>query len=68
MKQLAPLGLLKINEGREIFNLAPVDGGEKRIVSLNYVDADKANQYQIGEVDDDEDGNQDGNADDGGTE
>lgn len=68
VKQLAPLGLLKINEGREIFNLAPVDGGEKRIVSLNYVDADKANQYQMGEVDDDEDGNQDGNADDGGTE
>lgn len=68
VKQLAPLGLLKINEGREIFNLAPVEGGEKRIVSLNYVDADKANQYQVGEkeeVDDDENGNQAGSAGDG---
>ncbi len=68
VKQLAPLGLLKINEGREIFNIAPVEGGEKRIVSLNYVDADKANQYQVGEkeeVDDDENGNQAGSAGDG---
>lgn len=66
VKQLAPLGMLRRNEAREIFNLAPVEGGDTIIVSLNYVDAKKANQYQVGEVDDDEDGNADGNTDDGG--
>lgn len=51
LKELAPLGLFTINEGREIFNMAPVEGGEKRIQTLNVVDADKANKYQG--VDDD---------------
>ena len=41
-------GLLSINEAREIFNMAPVQDGDKRIVSLNYVDASVANQYQLG--------------------
>lgn len=44
---LTPLGLLTVNEGREVFNLAPVPDGDKRLVSLNYVDAAKANQYQL---------------------
>jgi len=52
LKDLAPLGLFTINEGREIFNLAPVDGGDKRIQTLNVVDAGKANQYQLGEEED----------------
>ena len=61
LKDLAPLGLFTINEGREIFNLAPVDGGDKRIQTLNVVDAGKANQYQLGEEDDpDDDSNKDG--------
>ena len=46
------MGLFTINEGREIFNLAPVDGGDKRIQTLNVVDAGKANQYQLGEEED----------------
>lgn len=49
---LMPLGLLTMNESREIFNLAPIEGGERRLVSLNYVDADKQNQYQVGDGDD----------------
>lgn len=49
LRELAPLGLFTINEGREIFNLAPVEGGDKRIQTLNVVDADKANEYQLGE-------------------
>jgi HK97 family phage portal protein len=48
---LMPMGLLTMNEGREVFNLASVDGGDKRIISLNYVDASKANKYQVGEDD-----------------
>ncbi|MNR30451.1 hypothetical protein D3C85_1479070 [compost metagenome] len=39
------------NEGREIFNMGPIEGGEKYIVSLNYVQADKANEYQLGKSD-----------------
>ena len=49
IKELSPLGLLSVNEGREIFNLGPVEDGDKRYVSLNYVDAEKQNQYQLGE-------------------
>lgn len=40
------LGLFSINECREIFDFEPVEGGDKRIVSLNYVDANKQNEYQ----------------------
>lgn len=46
VETLMPLGMLTINQGLEIFNLAPIEGGEKRLMSLNYVDADKANEYQ----------------------
>lgn len=45
---LMPLGLLSINEAREILELAPVDGGDKRLQSLNFVDSSKANEYQVG--------------------
>lgn len=60
---LTPMGLLSINEGREIFNLGSVEGGDKRIISLNYVDADKQNEYQnVTDKGDDENGtdNKDG--------
>lgn len=49
VKELGPMSIFSVNEIREIFNLAPVEGGEKRIVSLNYVNADKADEYQVGE-------------------
>jgi len=48
LRDLAPLGLFTINEGREIFNLAPVDGGDERIKTLNVVNAEKADEYQLG--------------------
>lgn len=48
IKEMMPLGLFTVNEAREIFNLASIDGGDKRLVSLNYVDADKQNLYQLG--------------------
>jgi len=51
VEQMVPMGLLTINEAREIFNLAPVEDGDKRLVSLNYVQADKQNLYQLGEDD-----------------
>lgn len=44
-------GLFTYNEMREIFNMAPLPGddGDKRIMSLNFIDAKKANQYQVGD-------------------
>lgn len=41
--------LFTVNEQREIWNMAPVEGGDKRLQSLNDVNADKADQYQLGE-------------------
>ena len=49
LRDLMPYGLLTINEGREVFNLPPVEDGDKRVQTLNVVDADKANKYQLGE-------------------
>lgn len=65
IRELLPLSLLTLNEAREIFNLPNVENGDKRLMSLNYVDADKANTYQIGEQEDDSD---EGTEDDGFTE
>ena len=45
-KEGLTLGMFTFNECREVFEFEPVEGGDKRIVSLNYVDADKANEYQ----------------------
>lgn len=45
---LMPLGILSINEAREILNLAPVEGGDKRLVSLNFVNAQFQDIYQLG--------------------
>ncbi|MGH0943461.1 phage portal protein [Bacillus mycoides] len=49
IKELTPLGLFTINQALEIFNLPPVEGGDKRIQTLNVVNAEKADQYQLNE-------------------
>lgn len=41
---------LTINEIREIFNLAPVQDGDIRLQSLNYVSSDIADDYQMGDI------------------
>ncbi len=41
-------GVLNRNEIREIFNMGPIPDGDKYYVSLNYVQSDKANEYQLG--------------------
>lgn len=48
IQNLLPMGILTLNEAREIFNLAPLEDGDKRLQSLNYVDQEKANEYQLG--------------------
>lgn len=48
IQTLMDRGMMSINQGLEIFNMPPVEGGDKRIVSLNFVDASIANEYQLG--------------------
>jgi len=56
LKQAGPLGLFRINEMREWFGYGPVPGGEKRVQTLNVVNADKADKYQgVGNDDKDPD-------------
>ncbi len=40
------LGILTINECREIMNLAPIEDGDVRVQSLNYVDIDGGNENE----------------------
>lgn len=53
VKVLAPYGILKTNEAREIFNMVPVEGGEKRILAVG------GEAELIGGKEDDEDYNED---------
>ena len=47
LHEAAPLGLMTLNEARKLLALPPAPDGDKRLQSLNYVSADKANQYQL---------------------
>lgn len=51
VKAQVELGLLSINEGREMMNLAPIDGGDRYIQSLNFMDSTLINEYQLKRVD-----------------
>lgn len=55
IEKLMGLGIMSLNESRALLGLEPIEGGDKRLQSLNYVDADKANKYQVGEDDNKED-------------
>lgn len=59
---LSPTGALSENEKRHLFGLPPVEGLDKRYISLNWIDANKANIYQVGE---DDQSNQNGGTEDG---
>jgi len=43
----APLGIFTQNELRELFGLAPIPGGERRVESLNFVNVDMKDDYQL---------------------
>ena len=67
---LTPIGCITINEVREMFGYAGVEGGDKRQVSLNYVNADDQSLYQTGKNGDsssDDDDDAEGGDDDAGT-
>lgn len=50
IKETAVLGIITVDEAREVLDMPPLGGeeGKKRIQTLNVVDATKANDYQIG--------------------
>lgn len=47
--QLFDRGIITINEYRELMYYEPIEDGDARMVSLNYVKADEQSIYQIGE-------------------
>lgn len=56
LKELAPTGSLFENEKRVMFGLRPLEELEgKRYMSLNWIDATKANEYQVGGADNETD-------------
>ena len=63
LKEMMPFGIFDVDEGREIFNMAPLpDGkGKRRLQSLNFVNYDTADEYQL-----DGKGKADGNKQSGG--
>lgn len=46
IKQLMPMGIFSVNEAREIFGLAPIEGGDKHLQTLNVTNLAKADTYQ----------------------
>lgn len=49
LHEAAPLGLITVNEARHLLALPPVEDGDRRLQSLNYVSAEKADAYQLDE-------------------
>jgi len=54
IEKLMSLGIMSLNESRSLLGLEPIEGGNKRLQSLNFVDADKANLYQVGKKEEEE--------------
>lgn len=52
IERVVPYGILSINDCREILNLAPIEGGERRIQSLNFSSLDTVDQYQLNKTED----------------
>lgn len=50
LKVVAPWAMIKVDEGREILDLAPLGGeeGNRILQSLNNIDSSIANKYQVG--------------------
>lgn len=46
--QLYDRGIITINELRELMYYEPIDGGDVRMISLNYVNTDDQSLYQVG--------------------
>ena len=65
------IGLMTTNEQRELFGLPPVEGGDERIISLNYIKQSDMSKYQTGQEPEEGPGNaggQEPQGDQGGQE
>lgn len=51
-EKMMPAGVFSINDVREMYGYNPIENGDKHILSLNYIDLDKANKYQVGDEED----------------
>ena len=51
-RELAELGrdtgLMSLNEMRELYGMSPIEDGDRRLQSLNYVNLQNADNYQVG--------------------
>ncbi len=47
LQQLIPMGILTVNESREMLNLPTVEGGHKRFQTLNVVNSELVDSYQM---------------------
>ncbi|MBO4376145.1 MAG: hypothetical protein J5811_02495, partial [Lachnospiraceae bacterium] len=48
ISQTKEMGTLTINEQRELLGFPPIEGGDVRQVSLNYINAEDQSAYQNG--------------------
>lgn len=48
IKELMPLGILTANQALEILNMPPVEDGDRYLQSLNFVNRDIVDKYQLG--------------------
>lgn len=46
-------GFISLNDGRDIFNLNPVEGGDKRYIRKEYINTDMIDQFELEEGDPD---------------
>lgn len=51
IEKLMGLGIFSVNESRGVLGYPPIEEGNKRIQSLNFVNAKYADQYQVGKED-----------------
>lgn len=54
IEKLMGLGIFSINESRGVLGYPPIEDGNKRIQSLNFVNAKLADEYQIGKEQEEE--------------
>ncbi len=54
IEKLMGLGIFSINESRGVLGYPPIEDGDKRIQSLNFVNANLADEYQTGKEKEDE--------------
>ena len=50
LKDTKDIGILSTNQQLELLGYPPIEGGDERLISLNYVNADNITEYQMGRI------------------